>query len=321
MVSTEEENDPKVSAIIPCYNGEDFVEDAIRSVLDQTYDILELIVVDDGSTDNSKEVLQKYTDHNKISILFNDENRGIPASRNRAIREADGQFIAFLDQDDIWLENKLEKTIEVALSLENPGLIQTGLMKTNMEGDPEERLEKEGYSDMEKKNLIRDFFLREKPFYTASTILINSECFSDLGLMDERLTRWDDKEMWIRILADCSYDTDCIEEILVVKREHDNQATEGIEPLHDLYRLHEILLNKHPFLKEYADRHLADIYFSHAVRYWREGVSTSYVKGVYMNLTKSILCYPWNWKAYGSLLLALFGKGGYKAGLTLSNHI
>jgi len=99
---------PKVSVIIPTYNRAKFVTKAIDSVLAQTYKDYEIIVIDDGSTDNTQEVLQPYMD--KITYKYQ-ENAGVSAARNTGIRVASGQWIAFLDSDDIWLPDKLASQI------------------------------------------------------------------------------------------------------------------------------------------------------------------------------------------------------------------
>ncbi|MBN9662345.1 MAG: glycosyltransferase [Acidobacteria bacterium] len=99
---------PLVSAIIPTYNRAKVVTDAIDSILHQTYGRVELIVVDDGSTDETQEVLGKYGDR---IIVIRQENAGPSAARNRGIAAAHGEFVGFLDSDDVWLPTKLEKQV------------------------------------------------------------------------------------------------------------------------------------------------------------------------------------------------------------------
>ena len=99
-----------VSIISPSYNCEKFIAKTIDSVLAQTYENWELIIVDDCSTDNTDAVVAKYNDK-RIKYLKNDKNSGAAVSRNRALREAKGRWIAFLDSDDLWLPEKLEKQI------------------------------------------------------------------------------------------------------------------------------------------------------------------------------------------------------------------
>ena len=100
-----------VSIIMPSYNTAQYISDSINSVLSQTYENWELIIVDDCSTDNSIEVIKAFED-SRIILLKNQKNSGAALSRNYALREAKGKWIAFLDSDDIWLPNKLSDQIE-----------------------------------------------------------------------------------------------------------------------------------------------------------------------------------------------------------------
>ena len=99
-----------VSIIMPSYNTGRFIKESIESVLAQTYSNWELIIVDDCSTDNTDEIVAQFTDE-RIKYLKNEVNSGAAVSRNRALREAKGKWIAFLDSDDLWLPEKLEKQI------------------------------------------------------------------------------------------------------------------------------------------------------------------------------------------------------------------
>lgn len=100
-----------VSIIMPSYNTERFISETIESVLNQSYSDWELIIVDDCSTDNTDDVVGKYLADERIRYIKNDTNSGAAVSRNRALREAKGKWIAFLDSDDVWLPEKLEKQI------------------------------------------------------------------------------------------------------------------------------------------------------------------------------------------------------------------
>ena len=97
-----------VSIITPCYNSSLFLDDCINSVLVQSYSKWELLIVDDASTDNSKSIIMKYSkSDNRIKPVFLDKNIGAAASRNIALKNANGDYIAFLDSDDLWLNKKL----------------------------------------------------------------------------------------------------------------------------------------------------------------------------------------------------------------------
>jgi teichuronic acid biosynthesis glycosyltransferase TuaG len=106
---------PKISIIIPCYNSEQFIDRTIKSVLCQTFSDWELLLIDDHSTDKTKDILEKYAKNDtRIKILQTKENSGGPAlPKNIGIENAKGEYIAFLDHDDEWLPEKLEKQLAV----------------------------------------------------------------------------------------------------------------------------------------------------------------------------------------------------------------
>ncbi len=167
-------NNPFVSIIMPSYNSNKTIKEAIESVLNQTYENWELIVVDDCSTDNTIEIVQAIEDH-RIHILLNEKNRGVSYSRNRAIHEAKAEWIAFLDSDDCWEKDKLEKQIKVIHENEDAKLVFTGSAFIDDSGN---RLEYElkvpeeiTYEQILKQNLIscssvlvRKDIIRSHPF-------------------------------------------------------------------------------------------------------------------------------------------------------------
>ena len=101
-----------MSIITPLYNGEEFIKDAVESVLAQTYENWELLVIDDGSADNGYNIVKEYSDKDKrIKLLKNEKNSGVTKTRNKGIESSEGRYIAFLDSDDMWQKEKLERQI------------------------------------------------------------------------------------------------------------------------------------------------------------------------------------------------------------------
>ena len=100
-----------VSIIMPSYNTAAFIEDSIRSVIDQTYSDWELLIVDDCSIDNTDDIVERYLSDKRIRYIQNSSNKGAALCRNQALREAKGRWIAFLDSDDLWVPEKLQKQI------------------------------------------------------------------------------------------------------------------------------------------------------------------------------------------------------------------
>ncbi|PLX70547.1 MAG: glycosyl transferase [Denitrovibrio sp.] len=105
--------DELVSIILPMYNDEKFIKEAVSSVLSQTYENWEMIIIDDASTENSLEIIEDFASNDsRIRVFSFDKNKGLSEARNKAIEEAGGKYIAFLDSDDLWLPEKLERQID-----------------------------------------------------------------------------------------------------------------------------------------------------------------------------------------------------------------
>src|SRR4030042_1812239 len=169
---------PKVSVIIPTYNRAHFILEAIQSVLAQTYADYEIIVVDDGSTDNTKDVLRTYGDKLKY---FYQNNRGPAAARNLAISKSEGEYIAFLDSDDVWMPNRLE--VQVPVLDDNPDLafICSDARVVDSRG-------REINIWRKAKNNNKTFeSLREENFISTLTVLMRRACFNAVGGFDETL--------------------------------------------------------------------------------------------------------------------------------------
>jgi glycosyltransferase involved in cell wall biosynthesis len=180
----------KVSVIIPTYNRAQLIIRSVQSVLNQTYKNFELIVIDDGSSDGTKDVLTPYMD---CIRYFYQENKGISAARNRGLQEAKGDYIAFLDSDDEWVPEKL--AIQVKIMDENPsiGIIHNKLVIVN---ENNQQIGTKPKSDS--SNVFHELIetLGDLP---TSSILIRKECFDKVGIFDESLPTMEDFEMWLRI--------------------------------------------------------------------------------------------------------------------------
>ena len=123
---------PKVSVIIPTYNRAEYLGEAIQSVFDQTFEDFEILIVDDGSTDDTQQLVLSFHDPRLRSFYQN--NCGISAARNAAIRSADGEYIAFLDSDDVWLPELLESQVAVLDRRPEIGLVyaRAATLKTSI---------------------------------------------------------------------------------------------------------------------------------------------------------------------------------------------
>jgi len=198
--------EPLVSIILPVYNGAKYLREAIESALAQTYHSIELIAVDDGSTDTSAEILTSY--QGKIRY-FRQENRGAAAARNRGIREARGQYLAFLDADDIWSSQKLRR--QVAYLRKHPAVkLVCNRWKEWNEDEPCPSLD-EGGGEAERPYLPHSGWIYNELLLDCivhtTTVVMDSSMVAQIGLFDETLLRGQDYDYWLRASRVTTIDT------------------------------------------------------------------------------------------------------------------
>jgi len=206
---------PQVSVIIPTYNRGWIIKEAIDSVLAQDYTEFELIVVDDGSTDYTSEILDSY--RNVIKVL-SQKNKGVSAARNRGIAEASGKFIAFLDSDDLWLPQKLSAQIEFFNQTPNALICQTEevWIRNGLRVNPKKRHKK--LSGMIFKPSL------ELCLVSPSAVMIQRSLLDRVGEFDETLPACEDYDLWLRI--SCRFPVHLIDRPLIIKRGgHDDQLS------------------------------------------------------------------------------------------------
>jgi glycosyltransferase involved in cell wall biosynthesis len=204
-----------VSVIIPTYNRGWILKEAIDSVSAQDYKDFELIVVDDGSTDNTSEILASY--ENDIKVLFQ-ENKGVSAARNRGITEASGQLIAFLDSDDLWLPRKLYTQVDFFNQMPDALICQTEeiWIRDGQRVNPKKRHKKPS-------GMIFEPSL-ELCLVSPSAVMIRRSLFDRVGEFDVTLPACEDYDLWLRI--SCRFPVYLIDTPLIIKRGgHDDQLS------------------------------------------------------------------------------------------------
>lgn len=210
-----------VSAVIPVYNNGPYIAAAVKSVVDQTLPPTEIIVVDDGSTDNTAAALAPYRD--RIRYVYQ-QNRGEPSARNRGIRESQCAYIAFLDGDDLWLPNKLE--LQMAYLQEHP---EYTLVYSDMS-----TFNEQGIIDASVKDHLRMTFpsghifqaLFKRALFGSGTVVFRKDCVGKIGYFDEDLLVGSDYEMWLRIAR--HFDIGFVDQPLLMYRHHATMSTRGI---------------------------------------------------------------------------------------------
>ncbi len=216
---------PLVSVIIPAYNAEQFIEQAIQSVLAQTFQAYEIIVVDDGSTDKTQDILRGFK--GQIHCIFQ-ENCGPSSARNAGIKIAQGEYIGFLDADDLWTPTKLEVQLDYMKRYPDIALVCSDHQDFDVEGDlPGSWLgSKRIFEDSDiSEGPIQNAFLQliQDNFISTPTVILKKACFEEIGGFDEEIWSVEDRDLWLRISA--SFSIACIPKIFCKRRRHQSNIS------------------------------------------------------------------------------------------------
>jgi glycosyltransferase involved in cell wall biosynthesis len=221
-------NFPLVSVIIPTYNSGVFIAEAVQSVLDQTYRRFEVIVVDDGSSDGTGLALRAFG--NSIRYFYQ-ENRGPSAARNTGIKAARGEYICFLDSDDLWAPDKLELQLKVLEEYPEIGLVFSDEADLSVPESAHSSIlsRKAFYSDLVHQRPVQNAFakLLIENFVLTSTVMARKVCFATSGLFDETLRVVEDRDLWLRISA--HFPIGCLPLVVGKRREHDSNISTNSE--------------------------------------------------------------------------------------------
>ncbi len=208
-------NTPLVSAIIPTFNRGWILKEAVQSVLDQTYHPMEIIVVDDGSTDDTREILQSFGD--RITVLFQ-ENRGVSAARNLGIKHSQGELIALLDSDDLWTPDKIACQVDFFCNNPEAVICQTEeiWIRNGKRVNPKNKHKK-------LSGMIFEPSL-ELCLVSPSAVMIQRSLFELKGFFDEALPACEDYDLWLRIAT--THAIELIDRPCTIKRGgHDDQLS------------------------------------------------------------------------------------------------
>lgn len=216
---------PKVSTIITTCNRERFVCEALRSVFNQTFNDIEIIVIDDGTGETTKTVLTEYMDRIRY---IKTENVGRSEARNTGIRIAKGDYIAFLDDDDIWLPSKSEKQVRFLESNLDTGLVHTFMDSIDENGNILQKNTKRRlnfYIKAANKEYTYQRLTRLCPI-TASTIMVRSSYLQNIGFFDSEMESLEDWDFCLRFAL--KYHVSVVKEILARYRVHKKQSPNEI---------------------------------------------------------------------------------------------
>ncbi|RYL89859.1 glycosyltransferase family 2 protein [Sporolactobacillus sp. THM7-4] len=216
---------PEISVIIPTYNRQDFITHAIDSILSQDYKNFEILIVDDGSTDLTKEVITKYGQ--RVRYLYQ-KNLGPSAARNLGIRHARGKYIAFCDSDDRFLPQKLKRQIDFLKKHPEYRFLYTWYLQVNQNGEIDQIRKP---SHCKSREHLQYCLFNRKFTIRTSTVLVKKNCFKKAGLFNEKFWYSQDWDMWLRLAA--FYKGGCLREPLAEYWIHnENRSSHGVRIHH-----------------------------------------------------------------------------------------
>ncbi|MCZ4284978.1 MULTISPECIES: glycosyltransferase family 2 protein [Gammaproteobacteria] len=288
---------PLVSVVIATYNMGQYLPEAIDSVLAQRWENLEVIVVDDGSTDDTPEQMKRFEGNGRVRYLPT-ENRGQPKAKNRGLKEANGDFIAFCDADDIWHPEKLSVQMPL-FEVQNTGVVYSEVSYIDQNGKTIDKPQPyERYSGEVTNHLIIKNFV---PFGTA---VIRRECLEKNGYFDEDLPMGIDWDLWLRYSMDWRFQY--TEEKTYIYRIWPGQMSKNYRGRYD---------NAFRILKKFITNNPTAVPIKLQARAWSDmyvsrGMSVAHGEKTFSEPFKDILMglrhdffYMFAWKALAKLLL------------------
>ncbi len=260
---------PKVSVIIPAYQDAAHIRAAVDSVLAQTYPDREVVVVDDGSTDDTLKVLAAYGD---VIRVISQPNRGPSAARNLGIQQAQGEWVAFLDADDTWLPEKLARQMPLFQKGGGIGLVCSDTYFVDSQG----LRPRTGFMDNPPcaGRVLKTIFTAS--FIPTSTVVVRKACLDQVGGFDEGLWACEDLDLWLRIAAE--WEIDFVTEPLAYYRVSDGQlSSQRVNMLKGLVAVLDRAYHRWPELQLLSQAELDGSYYAAYLRlvsaYLRAGQS------------------------------------------------
>jgi glycosyltransferase involved in cell wall biosynthesis len=186
-----------VGVIVPAFNAASTLPIALESVASQTFDDWQILLVDDGSTDDTAQVVAPFLERFGSKIKYiKQENRGLPAARNTAIRASTTEFLALLDADDVWLPCRLQESVKVLRERPQAGLAYGGITSIDQEGRPTGTFE--GNREYAEGHIAPQIYMR-KVALPCPTLTFRRRCIEEVGLFDETMRATEDRDLCLRI--------------------------------------------------------------------------------------------------------------------------
>jgi glycosyltransferase involved in cell wall biosynthesis len=297
-----------VSVVVPAYGRPDYLDAAVESVADQTYGPIELVVVDDCSPDPIEPIVAAAETGalDSVRVVRHEVNRGANAARNTGIEASTGEFVAFLDDDDNWRPEKVEKQVRAfERGGDDVGFVYTGQENVTADGTTT------NYRVPETRGWVTRDLFRGAPLCPFSSVMVRRSVVDAAGLLDTRFPSWQDREWYLRISEECAFEV--VAEPLAVRRvDSHGQISDNYEQKRDVS--YPLFLEKHrPLARKYGKRHEKALVAAQSRSLAHAALMTGHYRDAVRFLLRSIRYDPSQTDSYPVLAVAMGGERAVQA--------
>lgn len=289
-----------ISVVITVYNYGQYVSRALSSVLNQTYKNFEVVVIDDGSSDDSRDQIFPYLVDSRVRYIYQD-NAGHPKAKNKGIKESQGEFIAFLDADDVWYPTKLEKQIQL---FRDPSVgVVYSLSRLLF---PDDSTRATDSIDFFRGDVLNNIFIDN--FVCFSSSIVRKSCFDVVGIFDESISMNCDYDLWIRLASHFHFDY-INEELVLYRVGHVQMSKNSLKTIQSALMIMNKSIND-PYIKlklktSSITSAYAMTYCSESIVYRRSGDNFRSICAIFRSLKLRFYCLR-TWKQFVKLILQKF---------------
>ncbi|SFR66499.1 glycosyltransferase family 2 protein [Halogeometricum limi] len=292
-----------VSVVIPAYGRPEYLDAAVESVNDQTYGPIELVVVDDCSPDPIEPIVEDATTDalSSVRVVRHEVNRGANAARNTGIEASNGEFVAFLDDDDYWRPTKVEKQVAAfEAGGKEVGFVYTGQENVSADGTTT------NYRVPSTRGWVTRDLFRGASLCPFSSVMVRRSVVDEVGLLDTRFPSWQDREWYLRISEACAFEV--VEEPLAVRRvDSHGQISDNYEQKRDVS--YPLFLEKHrPLARKYGKRHEKALVAAQSRSLGHAALMNGRYRDAVRFLLRSVRYDPSQTESYPALAVALGGE-------------
>ncbi len=298
---------PRISIIIPCYNAAETLAATLESALAQTFRHFELLIVNDGSTDNSEKIAKEYCRRDKRVRIYSTPNQGVSAARNTGVALSSAQYIAFLDADDFWSPDKLALHLALMEKDNSIGVSFSKIMFLTQTGEPSFTYSNGPFHEMQPAHL-----LYENPLCTSSNITVRREVFAEVGGFNESMSFAEDQEWLFRVLLQSNWKIKGLSQALVQYRASESGLSSELNRMEAGWeKMVSITRN---YATEFVDKHYARAKAIYLRYLARRALRLRIDPKIAFNYLKRSLASDWTilWREPRRSILTLIGVSAYR---------